>query len=176
MRTGHAALAQLVEHRIRNAGVRGSNPLSGTITTSHNVSKPLLFSHLWAITTFQMFLLCPALCPLIPRVWGHDWGHEAPKERSCPQMSLKAAQIRDLQPSDTPYRRSDEKGLYLKIFPNGSKLWRYKYRILGREKRLALGAWPEVSLAEARKKRDDARLLVLDDIDPLAEKKTRVCR
>ena len=88
-------------------------------------------------------------------------------------MSLKAAQIRDLQPSDTPYRRSDEKGLYLKIFPNGSKLWRYNYRILGREKRLALGTWPEVSLAEARKKRDDARLLVLDDIDPLAEKKKR---
>ncbi|WP_331710215.1 MULTISPECIES: Arm DNA-binding domain-containing protein [Pseudomonadota] len=54
-------------------------------------------------------------------------------------MSLKAAEIRGFQPADTPYRKTDQNGLYLEIRPNGSKLWYCKFRIQGIEKRLSLG-------------------------------------
>ena len=80
------------------------------------------------------------ICPLMP----------LSGERSCPQMSLTALQIRAFSPGDTAYKRADERGLYLEIFPNGSKLWRLKYYVGGKEKRIALGAWPEVSLQAAR--------------------------
>lgn len=85
----------------------------------------------------------------------------------CPQMSLKAAEIRGFQPIDTVYRKSDEKGFYLEIRPNGSKHWFVKYRIYGSEKRLSLGSWPEVSLADARERRDDVRKKIRAGDDPL---------
>ena len=59
----------------------------------------------------------------------------------------------------------------MEVFPNGSRLWRQKYRITGKEKRLALGAYPEVSLAEARKRSDAARAKVEQGIDPGLERK-----
>lgn len=64
-----------------------------------------------------------------------------------PPMALKDTQIKAFKPAGKPFRRADEKGLYIEVFPNGSKLWRFKYRHVGLEKRLALGAYPEVSLA-----------------------------
>ena len=70
-----------------------------------------------------------------------------------------------------PMRMSDEKGLYLELSPAGSKLWRFKYRFDGKEKRLALGAYPEVSLKDAREKRDSARSLIAKAIDPGIERK-----
>ncbi len=72
---------------------------------------------------------------------------------------------------NAPYKRADEKGLYLEIFPNGSRLWRLKFRHAGKEKRLALGSYPEVSLAAARKGRDDARALMAKGLDPSEERK-----
>jgi integrase len=57
------------------------------------------------------------------------------------------------------------------VFPTGSKLWRYKYRYIGKEKRLALGAYPHVKLAEARRKRDAARLQLDSGLDPSLERK-----
>ena len=63
-------------------------------------------------------------------------------------MALTDSEVRAAKPGTKPYRRADGKGLYVEIFPNGSKLWRLKYRIAGKEKRLALGAYPEVSLAD----------------------------
>lgn len=86
-------------------------------------------------------------------------------------MALTAIEIKALPATARSYRRSDEKGLYIEVFPNGSKLWRVKYRIAGKEKRLALGSWPEVSLAEARQMRDEARKKVRDGCDPLHERK-----
>ena len=59
----------------------------------------------------------------------------------------------------------------METFPNGSKLWRLKYRIAGKEKRLALGAWPEISLAKARQARDEARQQISDGVDPALERK-----
>lgn len=86
-------------------------------------------------------------------------------------MPLKDLEIRALKPLDRIYKRSDERGLYIEVHPNGSKLWRVKFTHLGKDKRLALGRYPEVGLAEARRKRDDARAKLRDGVDPLAERK-----
>lgn len=88
-------------------------------------------------------------------------------------MALRDSEVRAARPGTKPVRRADCKGLYVEIFPNGSKLWRLKYRVAGKEKRLALGAYPEVSLADARKKRDAARSQIADGIDPSLERKRR---
>ena len=79
--------------------------------------------------------------------------------------------INNLKPKKKPYRVYDGHGLYLEVMPNGSKYWRMKYRIHDKEKRLAFGVYPEVSLAEARDKRNKARKLVAEGIDPSTEKK-----
>lgn len=86
-------------------------------------------------------------------------------------MALNAMQVRAFPALDRSYRKADEKGLYVEVFPNGSKLWRLKYRFRGKEKRLALGAWPEVSLADARLLRDDARKALRDGRDPGYDRK-----
>jgi integrase len=86
-------------------------------------------------------------------------------------MALKDLEIRALQARGRIYKKADERGLYIEVHPSGSKLWRVKYTYLGKDKRLALGRYPEVSLAEARQKRDEARQKLRDGIDPLAERK-----
>jgi hypothetical protein len=88
-----------------------------------------------------------------------------------PPMALKDTQIKAFKPAEKPFRRADEKGLYIEVFPNGSKLWRFKYRFAGAEKRLALGAYPEVPLATARRQRDEARALLADSKDPGVSRK-----
>lgn len=86
-------------------------------------------------------------------------------------MALKELQIRNLRPRDAIYQCTDERGLYLEVHPSGSKLWRYKYRYADKQKRLALGRYPDVGLAEARRRRDDARRMLEAGSDPLAERK-----
>ena len=86
-------------------------------------------------------------------------------------MALTELQIRKVCPTDKVTQHTDERGLYLEVHPNGSKLWRYKYRYIGKQKRLALGRYPDVSLAEARRRRDDARRQLDAGTDPLAERK-----
>lgn len=86
-------------------------------------------------------------------------------------MPLRDLQIRNLRPTDRISQYADEKGLYLEIHPNGSKLWRYKYRYIGKQKRLALGRYPEIGLAEARRRRDEAWRMLEAGADPLAERK-----
>ncbi|WP_213981052.1 integrase arm-type DNA-binding domain-containing protein [Sphingomonas sp. dw_22] len=86
-------------------------------------------------------------------------------------MALKELQIRSLRPTDKIYQCTDDRGLYLEVHPNGSKLWRYKYRHMGKQKRLALGRYPDIGLAEARRRRDDARRKLEAGSDPLAERK-----
>jgi integrase len=70
-----------------------------------------------------------------------------------------------------PYKLSDEKGLYLFIQPSGGRLWRFDYRFDGKRKTLSLGAYPDVALADARNKRDDARKLIANEVDPCETKK-----
>jgi len=86
-------------------------------------------------------------------------------------MALSNTQIQKAKPDAKSYRLYDEKGLYLEITTAGGKLWRLKYRFGGKEKRLALGAYPAVSLKEAREARDRARTLLANQIDPSEHKK-----
>lgn len=81
-------------------------------------------------------------------------------------MPLSDVQIRNFKPRERPYKVSDFDGLFVSVNPNGSKLWRFKYRLDGREKLLSIGAYPAVSLAQARAARDDARAKVAEGIDP----------
>lgn len=86
-------------------------------------------------------------------------------------MPLTDTAIRAAKPTDKPYKLTDGGGLFLLVNPTGSRLWRFKYRIEGREKLLAIGAYPEVSLAKARERRDEARRAVAAGDDPSARKK-----
>jgi integrase len=79
---------------------------------------------------------------------------------------LSDARLRVAKPGAKPYRIFDGGGLYAEVQPSGSILWRLKYRHDGKEKRLALGRWPEISLAEARRRREEARRRLAHGADP----------
>src|SRR6185437_7042440 len=83
---------------------------------------------------------------------------------------LTDAELRKAKPQGKPFNLYDSHGLYLTVAPSGAKWWRLKYRYAGRERRMGLGGYPEVSLAEARKRRDDARSLLRDGRDPGVER------
>lgn len=88
-------------------------------------------------------------------------------------MALTDSGLKALKPRAKAYKVSDEKGLYVQVTPAGSKLWKFKFRNkLGAEKKLSLGAYPDLSLKEARELRDAARNKVARGIDP-AEQKQR---
>ena len=75
-------------------------------------------------------------------------------------MALTDIKIRQAKASDKPLKITDGNGLYIEVKPNGSKLWRYRYRIAGKENVYAIGEYPTISLADARRERDSARELV----------------
>lgn len=86
-------------------------------------------------------------------------------------MPLTSISVAKAKAIDRTQRLFDGAGMYLEISPAGGKLWRLKYRFRGKEKRLALGKYPDVSLAKARERRDEARRLLADGIDPGEQKK-----
>jgi integrase len=86
-------------------------------------------------------------------------------------MTLTDTKIRNTKPGEKPMRLFDERGLYLEVSTAGGKWWRLKYRFGGKEKRISLGVYPEVSLKEARDRRDESRKLVADGIDPSENRK-----
>lgn len=88
-------------------------------------------------------------------------------------MPLTDAEIRNAPAREKPYRLTDGSGMYLEVSPAGGKYWRFKYRFAGKEKRLALGVYPEVSGKEARLRRDEARRLLANGIDPGIERKVQ---
>lgn len=85
---------------------------------------------------------------------------------------LTDSAIKAAKPKDKPYKLADGQGLYVEVMPNGSKLWRLKYRHADKEKRLALGAYPIVPLQKARQRREEARKLLADGTDPSLQKKS----
>lgn len=85
-------------------------------------------------------------------------------------MPLSDTRARTAKPKDKPYKIADEKGLFLYV-TDRSKLWRMAYRFAGKQKLLSFGSYPEVSLSGAREKRDDARKLILEGVDPGEKKK-----
>lgn len=86
-------------------------------------------------------------------------------------MPLTAIAIKNARPRDKAYKLHDERALYLLVTPQGGKYWRMNYRYLGKVKTLSFGVWPEVSLADARDKRDKARGQIKEGFDPNAQKK-----
>lgn len=86
-------------------------------------------------------------------------------------MPLTDTAVRAAKAAPKAFKLSDEKGLYLLVQPAGSKLWRLKYRYLGKEKKLALGRYPEVGLKEARHRCLEARRLLSEGVDPSEKKK-----
>jgi integrase len=86
-------------------------------------------------------------------------------------MPLTDAAIRKAKSSEKPFKLFDERGLFLLVTPTGGKLWRFKYRLSGKEKLISLGGYPDVSLADARDRRDDARKRVAAGVDPSAERR-----
>ena len=85
-------------------------------------------------------------------------------------MKLTDVAIRSAKPKPNPYKISDGKGLYLLVTPAGGKLWRLKFRVDGKEKLLAFGSYPEVTLSDARVKREEARGLLKSAVDPALAK------
>lgn len=89
--------------------------------------------------------------------------------RKAPPLTDSA--IKAAKSKNKPYKLADGQGLYLEVMPSGSKLWRLKYRHADKEKRLALGAYPTISLQKARQRREDARQQLAEGIDPGEQKK-----
>jgi len=81
-------------------------------------------------------------------------------------MALSDTTCKNVKPKEKPFKLADEKGMFLLINTNGSKYFRFKYRFAGKEKTLALGVYPDTSLKSAREKRDEARGMLANSIDP----------
>lgn len=86
-------------------------------------------------------------------------------------MPLTDVKVRSSKPLDKQYKLTDGNGMHLLVHPNGSKYWRLQYRFDGKQKMLALGVYPDISLADARIRRDEARKLLAHGIDPGDKKK-----
>jgi hypothetical protein len=88
-------------------------------------------------------------------------------------MALTKLQIEHAKPKDKPYKLFDARGLYLEVVPSGGRLWRFKYRIAGKEKRISLGVYPDVGLKDARDRLDEVRKQLAAGIDPSALRKAQ---
>lgn len=86
---------------------------------------------------------------------------------------LTVVQLRALKPAERRYKVADVDGLYLLVQPSGALLWRFRYRCCGIERKLSLGSFPDVTLVQARRKRDEAKAELDDGIDPVEEKRQR---
>lgn len=88
-------------------------------------------------------------------------------------VPLSDLQVRNAKPRSSDYKLSDGYGLHLLVTHTGGKLWRFQYRFDGKQKGLALGVYPEISLSDARQRRDEARKQLANDIDPSAVRRLK---
>lgn len=86
-------------------------------------------------------------------------------------MALTDVKVRSAKPTEKPYKLTDGEGIHLMVHPNGSKYWRLQYRFDGKQKTLALGVYPEITLSDARQRRDEAKRQVATGVDPGEQKK-----
>ena len=106
---------------------------------------------------------CPAAAaPIV----GAYLGHLAIWKVRCPQMPLTDIKVRSTKPRDKTSKLFDSGVLYLEVRTSGSRYWRWKYRFAGKEKRLAFGVYPDITLKAARDKRDTARQQLANGVDP----------
>jgi len=104
-------------------------------------------------------------------VWGYFGGIFAEyRKGAIPPMPLTEIQARNSKPRERAYKMADGEGLFLFVQPNGSKLWRMKYRFAGKEKLLSFGAYPDLGIAAARDKRTAAKALLAEGKDPMKSK------
>ena len=89
------------------------------------------------------------------------------------QDKLTESVVKQAKPTAKQFKLSDGGGLYLLVHSNGSKYWRFDFRFEGRQKSSSLGVWPEVSLAEARSRRNEAKSKIRDGVNPIQEKKEK---
>jgi len=89
------------------------------------------------------------------------------------QNKLTESAVKKTNPTAKQYKLSDGGGLYLLVHSNGSKYWRFDFRFDGKQKSSSLGVWPEVSLATARRKRDQAKSKIKEGVNPIQEKKEK---
>jgi len=101
---------------------------------------------------------------------------KAPYGRADTMGKLFATTVTSARPREREYKLTDGAGLYLLVKPNGRKLWRLNYAYLGKQRTLSFGAWPDVSLADARERRDEARKLIAAGLDPSHEAKLAEAR
>lgn len=92
-------------------------------------------------------------------------------ESETGNLMLTLPTVKNAKPRGKPYRLADGMGLSLLVEPTGAKLWRFRFRYGGKESMVSFGAWPEVSIAEARAQRDDARRQLREGINPSAARK-----
>ncbi len=115
-------------------------------------------------------------CPLTSNhKRGYFWGYldNSYPQKGTPTMKLTAVKVRNAKPESKPYKLFDGKGLFLLVKPNGGRYWRMKYRYHGKEKTLALGVYPDVSLEQARAATTSAKQrLAAENVDPMAAKKS----
>jgi integrase len=121
---------------------------------------------LWGYRT----LACPSRSTSITTV--KTAASEPPSRRNSRPKGILTDKAANLsKPRDAAYKLTDGNGLYLLVNPTGSKLWRWKYRAAGKEKLMALGQYPDVSLLQARAARDAARKQLAADVDPMEQRK-----
>jgi hypothetical protein len=87
---------------------------------------------------------------------------------------LTAVEVRQAKPKTKAYKLTDSHGLFLHIMPNGTKAWRYRYRFAGKESVFTLGAYPEISLEDARSARGNARAMLKEGKNPTTERKQEI--
>ena len=124
-----------------------------------------------------MVKLNPVLLGAISENKGPNLKPVAPKteDKAMPKriVPLTDIQVSKAKAKDKPYKLADGGGLFLLVTPTGGKLWNLKYRFSDKEKKLSFGAYPAVSLADARQRREDARKLLANGVDPTAIKKAQ---
>jgi integrase len=86
-------------------------------------------------------------------------------------ITLSETQVRNAKPSDKPVRLYDDRGLYLEVSPRGGKWWRLKYSFAGKPRLLSLGTYPDIGLKAVRQRRDEARRLIAQGVDPSAARR-----
>jgi integrase len=107
------------------------------------------------------------------RIGGTIGGIKYPYRGDTTKMSLTDTQCKSAKPKVKAYKLGDSQGLYLHVMPNGAKYWRWRYRFFNKQKLLAIGVYPEVSLQEAREARDKAKKLLASGADPSFTKQQR---
>jgi len=126
----------------------------------------------------QRFLSILAFIDILQSVffWGKIGGKNYKLRKLAPMpkliLPLTDSKINKSKPKDKPYKLFDGGGLYIEVYPTGSKLWRIQYSYLKKEKRLSLGQYPVITLAKAREKREEIKYLLADNIDPSTHKKS----